>query len=146
MKEEWDEGSEETRESLAKGHGITFPSGEEAIKWLTDGGREMDIREEIAEYLYNRDRAGQAGGNWKPPIFSDAQEVVRESFFNQADQILSVIKEADYIQLDPDQSLPSRDYAYDIPISIRHYNEVCDRYEQVMLQDNWKKVKKVGEE
>ncbi|KKL23469.1 hypothetical protein LCGC14_2425030, partial [marine sediment metagenome] len=36
--EEWDEGSEETRESLAKGHGITFPNAEETINWLTDGG------------------------------------------------------------------------------------------------------------
>ncbi|KKM98738.1 hypothetical protein LCGC14_1154840 [marine sediment metagenome] len=45
--EDWEQGSEETRESLAKGHGITFPTGEEAINWLTDGGREMDIREEI---------------------------------------------------------------------------------------------------
>ena len=39
MEEDWEQGSEETRESLAKGQGITFPTGEEAIKWLTDGGR-----------------------------------------------------------------------------------------------------------
>ena len=43
MIEEWEQGSEETRESLAKGQGITFPNAKETIKWLTDGGRMTEI-------------------------------------------------------------------------------------------------------
>ncbi|KKM04218.1 hypothetical protein LCGC14_1766440 [marine sediment metagenome] len=160
MIEDWEQGSEETRESLAKGHGITFPSGEEVINWLTDGGRMTDslrqpsplknvstvatggadspevatlderVREEIAEL------ARQVVHPYALEAVTPYEKHAVQHFISFGLQILSIIKEAGYIQLDPDQSLPKNPYMDGTATELGWQNGVED-----MLKDNWKKVK-----
>ena len=57
---------------------------------MTDENRLLSLKEKIAEYIYNLDRAGQGGSNWAPPTFSNAREVVRFSLLERADCIIEL--------------------------------------------------------
>ena len=128
---------------------------------------ELDKKEEIAEQCWSMYRDGCQYSvywemDWETLVARTNDEIGQryvEDCRKSANQILSLkvsgiaikdllklLEEGKLYEEDDDRSLPSRDYAYNIPISIRHYNEVCDRYEQVMLQSRFRRMKKVGGE
>ena len=88
-------GEAETRNSLAEGHGITFPNAEKAIKWLKSEDK-MTAEKELAEKI--------AGCVLRFAIdyynFQDIREEIIikgiKSHPYHIDQILALIKQAGY--------------------------------------------------
>ncbi|KKM13464.1 hypothetical protein LCGC14_1716080, partial [marine sediment metagenome] len=142
-------GSEETRESLAKGQGITFPTGEEVIKWLTDGGRmtEIDIREKIAKIC----NSSTYVKNGVTIAWEDCNEYEKGLAYDKADQILSIqvsgmaikdllklLEEGKLYEEDDDQSF----ICWHLQATAARYSQ--ETFCSIIRHEGFRRTKKVG--
>ena len=99
------------------------------------GGTLMELREQIAIFLYenffpDRDE-NETVKSWE-----DACKYNKHRSYDHADQIIKIYKDAGWVELDDDQTLPLMESACD-PMAIVGFNCATD----FMFKQNWKKIK-----
>jgi hypothetical protein len=107
---------------------------------------EQELRENIAKWLHSHTvKVRRERMNWleETPWEDLTKEYridIQKGWRERADEIIAIIKEANYVRLADDQSLPELDITTDA--SPQPCNKICHEVEQEnMLKEGFKRVK-----